>query len=106
MSFSVETNQHIITIAKTFDASVNSVWEAWTNPLQIAKWWAPHGIPVTIVSHDLKEGGEWKYILHMEDKTEFVSQGVFKNINPPYSLDKTAIFGERMKEVIVQVRFE
>lgn len=83
-----------------------TVWNAWTNPENILRWWAPNGVPVKIHSHDFREGGDWKYILQMPDNTEFISHGVFKTIKPPTSMDKTAVFGNSMKEVNIQLRLE
>ncbi len=30
-----------IRITRVYDASVQTVWEAWTDPDQVAKWWGP-----------------------------------------------------------------
>ncbi|MCH7774239.1 MAG: SRPBCC domain-containing protein, partial [Bacteroidetes bacterium] len=30
-------------VSKNLNASVADVWNAWTNPEEIAKWWLPEG---------------------------------------------------------------
>lgn len=72
--------KRILTIRKTFYASVDIVWEAWTQPEHIAKWWAPKGMNVTIVKHEFKVGGEWKYTMLMPDGNEFISEGRYSEI--------------------------
>ena len=36
--------KRILTIKKTFNAPVELVWEAWTQPEHLVKWWAPRGM--------------------------------------------------------------
>ena len=48
-----------LTIKRTFDAPVEIVWEAWTQPEHVAEWWAPKGMKVKVVEHNFKVGGKW-----------------------------------------------
>ena len=32
-----------IRITRIYDAPVRAVWDAWTLPEQVAKWWGPRG---------------------------------------------------------------
>lgn len=33
-----------IRIERIYDAPVKMVWDAWTDPKQLAKWWGPRGV--------------------------------------------------------------
>ncbi len=60
-----------IEITRIYDAPVKLVWEAWTDPAQVAKWWGPRGFTITTHSKDLKPGGHWNYTMHGPDGTDW-----------------------------------
>lgn len=51
-------------IARVYDAPVEAVWDAWTDPEQAAQWWGPRGFSITTHSKDLRPGGSWSYTMH------------------------------------------
>jgi uncharacterized protein YndB with AHSA1/START domain len=69
-----------LSIKKTFDAPVELVWEAWTEPQHLSHWWGPKGMSFTIVEHNFKVGGKWKYVMPMPNGDEFVSEGQYSEI--------------------------
>jgi len=60
-----------IKITRVYDAPVQAVWDAWTDPVQAAKWWGPRGFTLTTHSKDLKPGGTWKYTMHGPDGVDY-----------------------------------
>jgi len=52
------TNDRELLILRTLDAPIELVWEAWTTPDHIAKWWGPDGFTNTITEMDVIPGGE------------------------------------------------
>src|SRR6201991_4759795 len=62
-----------IQIIRVYDAPVKAVWEAWTDPAQVAKWWGPRGFTLTTHSKDLRVGGHWHYTMHGPDGTDYVN---------------------------------
>jgi uncharacterized protein YndB with AHSA1/START domain len=50
-----------VTITRRFDAPRQIVFEAWTTPDQVARWWGPDGFhtPVDSVEIDLRVGGRY-----------------------------------------------
>lgn len=60
-----------ITITRIYDAPVKTVWEAWTDVKQVAKWWGPRGFTITTHGKDLKPGGFWKYTMHGPDGIDY-----------------------------------
>lgn len=60
-----------IKITRIYDAPVKAVWEAWTDPEQVAKWWGPRGFTLTTHSKDLKPGGHWHYTMHGPDGVDY-----------------------------------
>ena len=43
-----------IRIMRVYDAPVEAVWDAWTDPEQVAKWWGPRGFTLTTHSKDFR----------------------------------------------------
>lgn len=66
-----ENKSNELYISRLYDAPVEVVWEAWTDPDQVAKWWGPRGFTITTHSKDLKVGGHWNYTMHGPDGTDY-----------------------------------
>lgn len=45
------------TISRIFKAPRQRVWDAWTNPEQLARWFGPKGSRATLVHADIRPGG-------------------------------------------------
>ncbi len=60
-----------IRITRVYDAPVKAVWEAWTDPAQVAQWWGPRGFTLTTHSKDLRAGGNWTYTMHGPDGVDY-----------------------------------
>jgi uncharacterized protein YndB with AHSA1/START domain len=60
-----------IRISRVYDAPVKAVWDAWTDPKQVAQWWGPRGFTLTTHSKDLRPGGAWNYTMHGPDGTDY-----------------------------------
>lgn len=50
-------------ITREFDAPIELVWRAWTDPEIIDEWWAPKPWKTETVSMDFKAGGSWLYYM-------------------------------------------
>jgi uncharacterized protein YndB with AHSA1/START domain len=46
-----------IQFERTYDASVDSVWKAWTEPEQLKEWWGPDNVSIPECEVDLRVGG-------------------------------------------------
>jgi uncharacterized protein YndB with AHSA1/START domain len=52
-----------ITLERTFDATLEEVWEMWTTQEGIESWWGPNGFVVKVRKIDLRPGGELQYAM-------------------------------------------
>jgi len=66
-----------IAITRVYDAPVETVWDAWTDPEQVAQWWGPRGFTLTTHSKDLRVGGVWHYTMHGPDGTDYPNKTVY-----------------------------
>jgi uncharacterized protein YndB with AHSA1/START domain len=60
-----------IFLSRLYDAPVAAVWDAWTDPDQVSKWWGPRGFTLTTHSKDLRPGGTWRYTMHGPDGVDY-----------------------------------
>jgi uncharacterized protein YndB with AHSA1/START domain len=79
MAAKKETNE--IKLTRIYDAPVKTVWDAYTDPKQAAKWWGPRGFTITTHSKDLKNGGHWKYTMHGPDGTNYENHAVYLEVD-------------------------
>jgi uncharacterized protein YndB with AHSA1/START domain len=65
------SNANEIRITRIYDASVETVWDAWIDPDQVAQWWGPRGFTTTTYSKDVRPGGSWVYNMRGPDGTDY-----------------------------------
>ena len=95
-----------LTIERTFNAPIELVWEAWTNPEHICRWWGPKGMETRVETHELKVGGQWKFVMQMPDGSDFIAEGQYQEINAPNRLVSSADFRPMTEGVILEVNLE
>ena len=71
-----------IKIIRTYDAPLKAVWDAWTDPAQVAQWWGPRGFTLTTHSKDLRTGGSWIYTMHGPDGTDYPNNTLYLEVEP------------------------
>ena len=52
-----------LTLEAEFAAPVERVWQLWSDPRQLEKWWGPPTWPATFERHELRPGGESRYYM-------------------------------------------
>jgi uncharacterized protein YndB with AHSA1/START domain len=82
----VENAERGYTITRTFDAPRELVWEMWTKPEHFAVWFGTAAVPVTDVSMDVREGGEWRATMHVPDHGDMPWIGTFLEVAKPSHL--------------------
>ncbi len=72
-----------IRLTRVYDAPARAVWDAWTIPEQVAKWWGPRGFTNTNIEMEVKPGGKWRYTMHGPDGTDFPNLIVYTEVKSP-----------------------
>lgn len=91
-----------------FAAPRERVWQAWSDPAHLARWWGPHGFTNPACEVDLHPGGALRIVIHGPDGTDYRMAGVFREIVPPERLAFTSMVddGEQVHfEVLMTVTF-
>src|SRR6185436_20312685 len=58
-----------LVITRMFDAPVELVWKAWTEPEYVMRWWGPKNFTSPSCRIDFREGG--KFVFHMRAPKDF-----------------------------------
>lgn len=70
-----EDKKQDLVFTRTFDASVEQVWKAWTDPKQVMRWWGPTGFTCPVAKMDVKKGGT--SLVCMRAPKEFGGQDMY-----------------------------
>jgi uncharacterized protein YndB with AHSA1/START domain len=81
-----------LTFERTFDAPREKVWEAFTNPDLVPRWWGKHGTTTIVEEMDVRPGGKWRYISRASDREEVAFYGEYLEIDPPQGFKWTFMF--------------
>jgi uncharacterized protein YndB with AHSA1/START domain len=81
-----------ILIARDFDAPAELVFDAWTTPDLVKRWWAGDRGEVTDAAIDLRIGGRWRWVMRAHGGFEVAFSGVYREIDRPHRLVKTEVF--------------
>ncbi|MBD0351379.1 MAG: SRPBCC domain-containing protein [Flavisolibacter sp.] len=67
-------------IEREFDAPLEQVWDAWTQPDLLDQWWAPKPWKAKTKSMDFREGGTWLYCMEGPDGSQQWCRADFRKI--------------------------
>jgi uncharacterized protein YndB with AHSA1/START domain len=99
-----------LTVTRKFNAPAHIVFDAWTKPELLKRWWAPRSFGVSLFEceQDLRVGGAYRFAFGRNPKDPEVFSGRYLEVDPPTRLVLTQLY-ERMSEVgdvIVTATFE
>ncbi|MFC3860335.1 SRPBCC family protein [Deinococcus antarcticus] len=75
-----------IVITRSFDAPRWLVFEAWTTPEHVRRWYGPSDLAMPVCEIDLRVGGRWRYVLRAPDGSEHGYWGEYLEIVRPERL--------------------
>jgi uncharacterized protein YndB with AHSA1/START domain len=82
-----------IAITRVYDATPQQVWDAWTEPAQLARWWGKRGWTARLdsIEMDVRPGGAFRVTtVNDEDGSEMTNEGFYTEVSEPERL----VFGE------------
>ena len=81
-----------ILITREFNAPRRLVWQAYTTPELVKRWWSGEQGTMTSAEIDLRVGGRWRYVMVANEGFEVAFRGEFREIVPDERLVNTEIF--------------
>jgi uncharacterized protein YndB with AHSA1/START domain len=89
-----------LTLSRWFDVPRERVWNAWTDPEQIAAWWGPHGYTNPTAVAEARAGGRLRIVMRSPDGIDYPVVGEFVEVDPPSRL----VFTDRADEAPAEWR--
>jgi uncharacterized protein YndB with AHSA1/START domain len=72
-----------IVLTRVFDAPRRLVFDAFTKPELLKRWFGPRGWSLVVCEVDLKVGGTFRFVLRGRNGTDMGMRGVYREIVPP-----------------------
>jgi len=80
-----------ISMTRVFNAPARVLFDVWTKPEHVRKWYGVRQTTVTVCDIDLRVGGAWRWVV-TRNGMEVAFSGVFRQIDPPRRLQRTEVF--------------
>jgi uncharacterized protein YndB with AHSA1/START domain len=77
-----EPGKQEASVIRTFAAPRGDLFRAYTDPEQMARWWAPRRFEIRIETYEAHPGGRWRILNRDADGNEFWFHGVFHEVSP------------------------
>jgi len=72
-----------IVISRVISAPRELVFEAFTEVRHLSRWWGPEGFTTTTRAFEFRVGGEWDFVMHGPDGTDYQEWICWTEIAPP-----------------------
>jgi uncharacterized protein YndB with AHSA1/START domain len=81
-----------ILITRAFDAPADLVFQAYTTPELVKRWWGFETSEWLVCEVDLRVGGTWRYVTREEGGFEVAFHGEYREIDAPHRLVSTEVY--------------
>ena len=78
-----DTAEREFVLERVFDAPRELVFDAWTDARHVDQWWGPAGFTTTTREMDVRPGGQWRFMMHGPDGTDYPEWISWTAITPP-----------------------
>lgn len=84
-----------MTLEAEFDAPVERLWDAYTNPRQLERFWGPPGWPATFATFDFEVGGRAVYFMTSPQGEKSYGSWEFLEIDQPHGFTVLDAFADQ-----------
>lgn len=81
-------------ISREFNAPIEKVWKAWTDPEILDKWWSPKPMKAETKVMDLRVGGNWQFAMVTPEGQKHWIYAEFTAVEEGKSYTSTAWMGD------------
>jgi uncharacterized protein YndB with AHSA1/START domain len=72
-----------IVVSRVIEAPPELVFEAFTEVRHLSRWWGPEGFRTTTRTFEFRVGGDWDFVMHGPDGTDYQEWISWTEIDPP-----------------------
>jgi uncharacterized protein YndB with AHSA1/START domain len=84
-----------LVVTRVFDAPVEQVWTAWSDPEQVMRWWGPKGFTSPLARIDFREGGTSLVCMRSPDGQDFYNTWEYRKIVPMKLIEFVQNFSDK-----------
>lgn len=95
-------------LSRWLDATVEEVYEAFTDPVLLRQWWGPRDFVIETLEFPAVEGEDYRVELRAPDGSRFAHVGTFREVRPPRRLSYSWVWVEgplQRGEMLVELDF-
>lgn len=89
-----------VVVTRTIDAPVSRVWDAWTQPAEVMRWWGPAGWTSPEAHMDVRAGASSRVSMRSPDGVELHNLGTYQQVVPEVRLEFTMEFCDPSGRVV------
>jgi uncharacterized protein YndB with AHSA1/START domain len=106
-----ESSERTLVLTRIFDAPRSLVFNAWTEPEHLMRWWGPRGYSTTVSEMDLRPGGAYRFRMLSPEGVVHWWHGVIREIARPERIVWTCMVDDTdgrsiSAETLLTVTFE
>lgn len=93
-ALSPDAGEQEFVVERQFTAPRTLMFQVFTQPEHIKRWWAPQPYTIPTCTIDLRPGGIWHYCMRSPEGQEHWARSVYREIMPPEKLVYTSTFAD------------
>ncbi|RAV11879.1 SRPBCC family protein [Paenibacillus contaminans] len=93
-SLTTKAGEREFSVERMFNAPRELVFQAFTQPEHLSRWWAPGGYTIPVCNIDLRPGGVWHYSMRSPQGDEHWVKAIYREIVAPERIVYTCTFAD------------
>jgi len=93
-SLSPRVGEQEVVMERQFTAPRTLMFQVFTQPEHLKRWWAPQPYTIPVCTIDLRPGGIWHYCMRSPEGQDQWARSVYREIVPPEKLVYTSTFAD------------
>lgn len=81
-----KAGEFVLRLSRVFHADRQTLFQAFTDPAILVRWWGPEGVTIPECHIDLRIGGRWRTCMEGANCEHNCVGGVYQEISPPARL--------------------
>lgn len=92
LTIAAPADEPVIIMTREFEAPRALIFELYTKPEHVMRWWGPRWAPLKSCEIDLRTGGQWRYVFAKAGGPDQTFKGVYHEITAPERLVYTLVY--------------
>lgn len=79
----IDVDAGTVRLERTYAAPIEAVFDAWTNPEVMQRWWKAHPDDEVRIAADVRVGGDYRLAINRPGGDEMVAYGTYREVSRP-----------------------